>query len=770
MSTAAISGLNSIQIGTLTTGNFNSLTTSQIAAISTSGIKGLSTAQLANLSSPDVNSFTSTQLGAMTSTQLAALDGNASYSGTLTTAQAAALTATGLAALNPAHINTLLNSADIQALSTAAVVGFTTTQLNNLSTANVNALSSGQIAQLSAIQISSFSITAAQALHFGNQSITSALALLNMNTGIQNLSITDTAQNITTNFDSLQSKLTKISSITQSDPNQSIALTASKVINDADVISKLGANAKIDLRDTNKNILGNLYATYQVIGNLPNSTLTATDPQNNTVTESDMNMSQYSRAIFTDNSAVNSYLSKFTNVPDGGLTITGVTLFPDPDPSHSTWTNSWAQTFSQGTKIGKVVLAANNTWRNGSAAGNAIPGDLYSDYIAGNKPIMSKIFASDGITPARTSVAYVPSLSAAVDIMGDSAQINIGLDPSVTSGSVTYQNYSNSNFRKIGLPGGFQLTITDVPASQVATVLSGNNSATRITVSDSASNIAANFDSLHANLSNITSITQSDPNQSIALTASKVINDADVISKLGANAKIDLRDTNKNILGNLYATYQVIGNLPNSTLTATDPQNNTVTESDLNMGQYSGVIFPRSAVNSYLSKFTNALDGSFTITGVTLFPDPDPTQSTSTNSWAQTFSQITKIGKVVLAANNTWRNGSAAGNAIPWDLYSDYIAGNKPIMSKIFASDGITPATTGVSDVTSLSAAVDIMGDSAQIIYIGLDPSVTSGSVTYQNYSNSNFNKIGLSPGFLTVTGVPNGVTINDSRVRSWSH
>ena len=170
-------------------------------------------------------------------------------------------------------------------------------------------------------------------------------------------------------------------------------------------------------------------------------------------------------------------------------------------------------------------------------------------------------------------------------------------------------------------------------------------------------------------------------------------------------------------------------------------------------------------VNALLAKCTNIANGSLTITGVTLFADPDPTHIGWTNSYAQALSQIDAVGKVVLAADNHWVGGAPSGNAIPWDLYSDYIAGNGPNLSKIFASDGVTPATTGISEVPTLSAAIAIMGDSSQINYIGLASSAAPETIDYQTYSDPNFQKIeiGLPAGFLTVANVSasNAATVN---------
>ena len=591
------------------------------------------------------------------------------------------------------------------------------------------------------------------------------------NSKITSVAVSDSASGIAANFDSLHTNLVKITSISQSDPVNSISITASQSIAKSDVIDKLGINAKINVLDTVKNLFSNLYSLYQSFSSRSNYSMTATNPQSSSLTQSEFNPAQFDSEDFSSIGAINNFFGKITNISDQAITVTGINI-RTVNPGGLNQSDGPA--ISLINKVRKVLLAPDNHWFDNTPSTNHLPSWSYNDFL-NIATSFSKVYASDGTTHAVMEVKEAPSLSAAISIMGNSGVDFIDLVRSVTAATVSYQDYSDTNFQnKIlnHLENGFQLTVSGVPANQVATLI-GNGKITGMTVTDSATNIANNFGSLHTNLAKISAITQSDPNQSIALTASKVINDADVISKLGANAKIDLRDTLRNIVGNVYATYQVIGSRQGASITATDVQNSpVVTESDMNMSQYTDVGFSdMTALNSYLSKFTNAPDGSLTITGVTLFPDPDPSHSTWTNSWAHAFANIDKVGKVVLASNNHWRSGASSGNSIPGEFYSSWTDGFSGNLIKVFGSDGVTHATTFISGVPSMNEAIIIMGNS-QITGISLDGSITTAAVSYQTYTDSNFLKIKntLSNNFLTVTGVPTGITITDSKVRNFSH
>ncbi|MFI3221450.1 MAG: hypothetical protein QX191_00275, partial [Methylococcaceae bacterium] len=82
----------------------------------------------------------------------------------------------------------------------------------------------------------------------------------------------------------------------------------------------------------------------------------------------------------------------------------------------------------------------------------------------------------------------------------------------------------------------YTLSVSNVLADKVATTLTKaftNGSVTEVSVTDTSAKIVANIDTLQAKIGQITSITQT-AKANLALTATQLINDADVLTKIGS--------------------------------------------------------------------------------------------------------------------------------------------------------------------------------------------------------------------------------------------
>jgi hypothetical protein len=305
--------------------------------------------------------------------------------------------------------------------------------------------------------------------------LASQVATLSANSRVNNIAISDTAANLSSNLDVLQSGYTKISSITQSDSSTPLTLTASQYSSDSNALSFLsGSNLKVTA--------------------VPTSSLT-TLSANSKVT-----------SIALSDTASN--LSASLDSIQANLKVTAISV-SDNNPL----TVSASQVTSDATALGLISNA------NGLKV--------------------------NAVTLARLATISSNSAVTAIAVSDSAANISSGFDTLQANGKVTSIGVSDSNAINLtytqyltdttalsSISGSYTLKISSVPASNVSSVLS-NSKVTSVNVGDTAANISNNIDNLQTNISKISGVTLTGSNL-INISATQYANDSGLLGLIAS--------------------------------------------------------------------------------------------------------------------------------------------------------------------------------------------------------------------------------------------
>jgi len=305
--------------------------------------------------------------------------------------------------------------------------------------------------------------------------LASQVATLSANSRVNNIAISDTAANLSSNLDVLQSGYTKISSITQSDSSTPLTLTASQYSSDSNALSFLsGSNLKVTA--------------------VPTSSLTS--------------LSANSKVTSIALSDTASNLSASLDSIQANLKVTAISV-SDNNPL----TVSASQVTSDATALGLISNA------NGLKV--------------------------NAVTLARLATISSNSAVTAIAVSDSAANISSGFDTLQANGKVTSIGVSDSNAINLtytqyltdttalsSISGSYTLKISSVPASNVSSVLS-NSKVTSVNVGDTAANISNNIDNLQTNISKISGFTLTGSNL-INISATQYANDSGLLGLIAS--------------------------------------------------------------------------------------------------------------------------------------------------------------------------------------------------------------------------------------------
>jgi hypothetical protein len=366
---------------------------------------------------------------------------------------------------------------------------------------------------------------------------TAGAEVVNKDSHVNSFTIKDSSANIAKNLNALQafttsSTPTKLSSISLADISEALKITATQLTNDAGALALISGAYKLAVSDVTA-----AAATATVAGIFSNSNVTS------------VAIKDTSDSIANNIDALQAKiaLGKITGivqtVATAALTISATQLNADAGVI--------AQLNISNPNYKLVVTGAHVT----AAAG--VPGvlppttttagvtGLYSNTHINSFTISDSsvnIFA--GLAALKTANTSKPSLLTSITLTDPSAVVAI---------SATNLTSNTSVLNKI--IGEYHLTVSDVLVTGTSrtagvAVLAGVNFVDHITsytIKDTSASIAGNWDLLHTNAAKITNITQTDVSTALNITATQLIADADVVTKLNIS-----NPTNVNIPGSGY--------------------------------------------------------------------------------------------------------------------------------------------------------------------------------------------------------------------------
>ncbi len=367
------------------------LTVSGVAATNVTG----------TFSNTHVSSISVSDIGANITANLAALQTNVAKISTITQTDTAALAVTAAQLSADAGALTLIGGSYLLTVSGVATGNIATvlgnTHVSTIAvsdtganiTANINTLQT-DVAKITAItetDTAALAVTAAQlsadagalALIGGNYLLTvSGVAAGNIattlsNTHISTLSISDTGANILANLDTLQTDVTKISSITQTDTG-ALAITAAQLITDAGALAKLGSASTLTVSG--------------VAASNSASTYSNTHVTSFTVSDTGANITAKLSTLLTDISKI----SSITQTDTAALAITAAQSVADKTvfakfsgtPSLTVTGTSGNDTLYGGNGNDTLNGAAGNDTLYGGAGNNTLTGGAGKDYFVFN--------------------------------------------------------------------------------------------------------------------------------------------------------------------------------------------------------------------------------------------------------------------------------------------------------------------------------------------------------------------------------------------------
>ena len=478
-----------------------------------------------------------------------------------------------------------------------AITDTSATIANNLNTLQSNV---SKIASITASDQNPLSITSAQLntdsavlakVNNGNytvvvsdaQSISAATALLNSYGQISTLAISDSSATISTNLNSLQSNISKISSITTAD-NSSLVITYGQISTDASALAKInGGNYTITVSDANAgNALSILASNSKIHGvqvtdtssailsNLDNfqahlnqiASITVSNGEALYVTASQMSADAGilnliasnggSYGLFGSNArtgSVSNFLTNASSIPSGSYTISDSTvniannidslrnnsgkLVAIVTTDNSPLAMSLSQATTNASFLGLINSGSYTLSITGVSAANA------PSVLAGNNKIVS-VAVSD---TANALSGYLSALQS----LGNKVASIVVSDSSPLSLTASQFSADSAVLAKIS-GGNYVVTISDAQTASTALSLLANSKVNNLNISDSSSAIAARIDSLQSNISKIGSIAVTD-NNALTVNFAQFNRDQDALNKIANNVAIV--DTKIALLSNI---------------------------------------------------------------------------------------------------------------------------------------------------------------------------------------------------------------------------
>ena len=316
---------------------------------------------------------------------------------------------------------------------------------------------------------------------------------------VTSVSVSDTAANVATNINSLQTVVSSLAAIALTDGG-----TPTLTITGTQFASDSGA-------------LGAITSAYHLAVTSVAAGSAATVGANSHVTS--ITVSDTAANVATNIDALQSVASKLAtfSLTDGGT---------------PTMTISYTQLINDATALGKISGSFDIT----------VSGTLAADAAtAATKSHVTSILVSDTAAHVVTSLSSLETLATGGTLT--SVTLTDGGTPTLT---LTYTQLSSDPDALATIVSAYHLAITSVAAANAATV-AANTHVTSISVSDTSANVASNIDSLESIASVLTAIAVSDGTNTITITALQAASDYTALSQLTGTYKIGVSDTAANI-------------------------------------------------------------------------------------------------------------------------------------------------------------------------------------------------------------------------------
>lgn len=362
---------------------------------------------------------------------------------------------------------------------------------------------------------------------------------------VTSVSVSDTAANVASNIDSLQTVASSLAAITLTDGGTpTLTITGTQFSGDTGALSAITSAYHL----TVTGVLAANVAT--VAANSHVTSITVSDTAANVASNID---------------ALESAASKLAT-------------FSLTDSGTPSMTISYTQLINDATALGKISGTFDITV-SGTLAANAA--------TAATKAHVTSILVSDTAAHVTTSLSALETLATAGTLT--SVSFTDSGTPTLT---LTYTQFSGDTALLSTFTGSYILAVTSVLATNAATV-AANTHVTSISVSDTSANIATNINALESVAGVLTSITASDGgSQTITITAAQASNDYGAVSQLTGSYKIGVTDTAANISANIDAlqTLSTFAPTGKMVITASDGATNNIVITAAQAGSDSGAI------------------------------------------------------------------------------------------------------------------------------------------------------------------------------------
>ena len=418
--------------------------------------------------------------------------------------------------------------------------------------------------------------------------------------------LTDSSANIALNIDALHAHLGLIASITQNSPAAALALSATQLTTDADVLTKIGSYTAIVSGVAAANVS-------TVLSNSKVTSLAVSDTSANLVANLD--------ALHTNNAKVTAIVVS----PAAPLGLSATQFTADADVL---------------TKIGTYTATVSGVLAGSIGTVFTNPKVLSLGVLDTSANVVSNIAA------LQTNIGKITSI-----VLSSPAPLALTAAQLTTDAGV---------LTKIGT---YTATVSGVAAANVGSVL-GSSKVTSLAVSDTSANFVANIAALQANIAKITAIVVS-PAAPLGLSATQFSADATALTKMGAYTatvsgvlavnvgavlsnthvtSIVVSDTSANIVSNLDAIQKLVAIPANSakisSIASSDGQNLNVSATQLasDSTALAKVKFSDISVTGIVPNSSQTLSGSLGNVifnfGVAMPGSPTALRLDTINSWS----------------------------------------------------------------------------------------------------------------------------------------
>ena len=480
-----------------------------------------------------------------------------------------------------------------------------------------------------------------------------ALGLATGNSRITNLSVADTAAQITAKLDDLAALGKRLGSVTQSDASTALRLSVGQWSSQIGVLAKISGGYSVALTGVSAARAQSLASDSRVKSVAVSDTAQAISSQLDSL---HLLGSQLEAIARTDTDAVKLTATQYANygttlsklstgyslavrdaaaaqigalaadlkvgsvaISDTSANIAGnLDAIQDVIASASSRSASLQVSVRQSGNLGTMTLNASQLSRDADAL-NSISGNYslrVTGVLAANASTVaqnSKVVAMDVADTAANLVSKLPALTALGTRVASMVQTN-----PATALSLSASDWSTYMGVLAKITGGYRVALSDVRVSGAQSLL-GDGRVQSVAVKDTATQISSNLDMLQGLGPLLTAIAQTDAGTAISVSMDQLTANASTLAKLGTGYKLSVRDATaaqaQTLLGNNYSAVESV--------TVVDTSDNIATQLDaLNANSKLTAIFqsgkatPLTVTQAQMAADTDALgkiQGSYSL-------------------------------------------------------------------------------------------------------------------------------------------------------------